>query len=95
MGAKKIFKYPIKVEDVQMVEMPRGAVVLTVQTQQEIPCIWAEVDPDAEKVRRQFRTYGTGHAMDAGPDRLYIGTYQLRGGSLVFHVYTDQIEYPK
>lgn len=90
---RKIFKYPLKVEDVQMVEMPKGAAVLCVQTQGNTPCLWADVDPQAPKVCRSFVTYGTGHPMDDGQARHYIGTYQLRGGALVFHVYTDRIEY--
>jgi len=92
---RKIYKYPLKVEDVQMVEMPAGAVVLTVQAQGETPCLWAEVDPKAALVCRSFVTYGTGHPMDDGPVRHYVGTYQLRGGALVFHVYTDRVEYPR
>lgn len=92
---KKIFKYSLKVDEVQMVEMPKGAAVLCVQEQSGIPCLWAEVDPDAERVCRSFVTYGTGHSMDDGPSKHYVGTYQLRGGSLVFHVYTDRVEYPK
>ncbi len=92
---RKIFKYPLKVEDVQMIEMPKGAAILTVQAQQEIPCIWAEVDPDAPPVKRCFTTYGTGHRVEEIKARSYVGTYQLKGGALVFHVFTDRIEYPK
>lgn len=92
---KKIFKYPLETVDEQFVEMPKGAVVLCVQVQGEVPCLWAEVDPKADKISRHFVTYGTGHPMSDGPSRHYVGTYQLRGGALVLHVYTDRIEYPK
>lgn len=92
---KRIFKYPLKVDDLQMVEMPSGAAILTVQTQNGVPCIWAAVDPDAKRIKRAFVTYGTGHPMDDGPAKHYVGTYQLRDGALVFHVFTDRIEYPK
>lgn len=91
---QKIYKYPLKTADVQMVEMPKGATILCVQTQGETPCLWAEVNPKAEKICRAFVTYGTGHPLDDGTAKHYIGTYQLRGGALVFHVYTDRIEYP-
>jgi hypothetical protein len=91
---KKIFKYALKVGDIQAVEMPEGAAVLCVQAQNEAPCIWAAVDPKARKIIRRFRTYGTGHPMDdADRWRHYVGTYQLKGGLLVFHVYTDREEY--
>jgi hypothetical protein len=92
---EKIFKYPLKVEDIQMVEMPEGAAVLTIQTQGEIPCLWAKVDPSAPIIKRCFITYGTGHPVNDGPADHYVGTYQLRGGKLVFHVFTDRVEYPR
>lgn len=91
----KIFKYPLQVKDIQMVEMPRGAAVLTVQAQGETPCIWAKVDPAAPPIKRCFVTYGTGHDADDGAAVHYVGTYQLRGGALVFHVFTDRVEYPR
>ena len=45
----KIFKYELKVSDIQFVSMPKGAKLLKVQTQRATPCIWALVDPDKEK----------------------------------------------
>ena len=92
---KKIFKYQIPVKDIQTVEMPKGAAVLCVQEQGGVGCIWDEVDPQAEKICRCFVTYETGHPMDDEPAWCYVGTYQLRGGTPAFHVYTDGIEYPK
>ena len=68
--------------------MPKGAEVLTVQTQgkAERPELWALVNPDAATEPRTFRTYGTGHPIDHDPGR-YVATYQLHGGGLVFHVF--------
>lgn len=91
----RIFKYPLKFENVQMVEMPKGAVVLCVQAQDDFPCIWVEVDPDAPPICRSFVTYMTGELIDDGVARHYVGTYQVISRALVFHVYTDRIEYPK
>ncbi len=90
---KKIFKYQLKVVGVQMVKMPKGAAVLTVQTQHNNPCIWAEVDPDAPIVKRRFIMYGTGHPMLSEEVTHYVGTYQLPQSGLVFHVYTNRKEY--
>jgi len=89
-----IYKYPLSVDDVQDVEMPPGAVILTVQAQGEIPCIWAQVNSQTlGRIRRRFRTYGTGHPMgDAAEFSHYVGTYQLRSGALIFHVFTDRVE---
>lgn len=83
---KKIFKYPLKVADVQEVEIPVGAIILCVQIQREEPCLWALVNPDVVKEKRRIVTYGTGHPVDDVPG-YYVGTYQLNGGDLVFHVF--------
>lgn len=83
----KIFKYQLDTTDAQSVTMPSGAEILTIQTQNDIPCIWAIVNPDNCPVKRVFAIYGTGHEMASNPNQKYIGTYQLRGGALVFHCF--------
>jgi hypothetical protein len=69
--------------------MPKGARILDVQEQHGQPVIWAEVDTDAETEERLFEVFGTGHEMRNGmcAEREYVGTFQLHGGSLVFHLY--------
>jgi hypothetical protein len=81
---KTIWKFPLETTDLQTVRMPSGAVVLTVEAQDARPCLWALVDSEAPKVNRRFAIYGTGHPFGGGD---YIGTYQLVGGALVFHVF--------
>lgn len=85
---KRIFKYKLEVEGAQHIEMPERADILCVQVQNGEPHIWARVDPAAPKEKVFFRTYGTGHEMEKSWKR-YVGTYQLEGGALVFHVFTD------
>lgn len=94
---RMICKYPLKDENIQMVEMPEGAIVLTVQVQRGIPCIWAEADadPNAPTIKRRFVTYGIGHWVGDDVRDHYVGTYQLDDGDRVFHVFTDRVEYPK
>jgi hypothetical protein len=72
--------------DQPAVEMPDGAKVLTAAVQDQTVCIWALVDPDAPKVRRHFRVYGTGHKHPG--DGRYISTVFM--GPLVFHVFEHQ-----
>ena len=69
--------------------MPKGAEILTVQTQNDTPCIWALVDPDSETETRHFEVYGTGHDIhcDMGIERKYINTFQIQYGLLVFHLF--------
>lgn len=81
-----IWKFPLAVTDRQSVRMPAGAELLCVQVQRGVPCLWALVDPQAPLHEVELTTYGTGHPIDGDPGD-YIGTYQLRDGSLVFHVF--------
>lgn len=86
---KVIWKYEIEPTDVQQIELPIGAEILCVQTQFDKPCIWALVDPKQELEPIGVFTYGTGHPIPTEPYKhKYIGTYQLEGGSLVFHVFS-------
>lgn len=86
---KTIWKFELDITDSQHVQMPKGAEVLAVQVQRDRPCIWAMVDPAAATEIRHFETFGTGHDIfcDMGIERNYVGTYQVQGGSLVFHVF--------
>lgn len=84
--SKAIWKFPLKTDDVQQIEMPEGAQILCVQMQGGNPCIWAMVDPEAEKTKRTFEIFGPGHPVPEAT-RMYIGTYQLYNGSLVFHLF--------
>ncbi len=86
---KTIYKYALSTEDTQLIDMPRHAQVLTVQTQRGEPQLWALVDPHAELETRKFYTYGTGHPIDAGNLMDHVGTYQLRDGQFVFHVFAE------
>ncbi len=81
-----IFKYPLDLTSPNIMGMPVGAEILTVQIQRGDICLWAKVDPDAELEDRQFVVYGTGHTIKAGNDS-YIGTVQMAHGALVWHVF--------
>jgi len=83
---KTIWKFPLKVTDVQTLEIPLPATVRAVQVQSNTVCLWAEVDPESEKALVTILLAGTGHPLPEGKTR-YISTFQLHGGSLVFHAY--------
>jgi hypothetical protein len=87
--SKIIYKYPLSVTDRQILHLPVGAEILTVQTQNEKPCLWAMVDPKRGTATRIIETFGTGYDIteDMGVERKYISTYQLHGGGLIFHVF--------
>ena len=85
---KTIYKYPLQVDDVQMVRMPQGATILDVQVQHGQPCVWALVDPARPLQDRVFCMFGTGHEVPTEDVVLvHLSTIQLSGGGLVFHVF--------
>ncbi len=85
---KKIFKYPIQVGDHVSINLPVGAKLLSFQCQGEQPCLWALVDPEAPLEARQFRFAGTGHSIEEPSEDLqFVGTAQMMGGSLVWHLF--------
>lgn len=88
---KSIWKYELKITDEQNVSMKEGAEILSVDVQRETICLWAIVNPSAKAVDRTFRVFGTGHPIHDTmlESSLFLGTVQLRGGSLVFHVFED------
>ncbi len=81
-----IWKFPLEVRDIQRLYMPPGAKILAVQTQGDMPCIWALIEQrNLSPEERVFRVVGTGHDFDGKGD--YIGTFQMARGALVFHVF--------
>ena len=84
-----IWKYKLEVTDGQNIIMPKGAEILTVQMQDENPCLWALVDPTADTEIRFIEIFGTGNPIlsDMGVSREYISTFQMLGGKLVFHAF--------
>ena len=85
---RTVFKYELPALDRCTIRMPEEAEILCVQVQHDKPCIWALVETDNHPYDYEFRVVGTGHDPALEPDQgEYVGTFQLLGGSLVFHVF--------
>ncbi len=80
-----IWKFEIPVTDWPTVEMPVGAEALHVGTQDRRLLLWAKVDCEARRERRQFAVIGTGNQMPERGVGEYIGTVQV--GGFVWHVF--------
>lgn len=82
-----IWKYQLKVDDVQWVDLPRGYKILSIGVQYNIPCMWVQVDSEATATDSiLIITHGTGHPMkDANME--FLGTYMLYDDSFVGHVF--------
>ena len=84
--ARTIWKFSLTFPGKAEVSMPAGAKVLLAREQGNNICVWAEVDPNANPMIRQFAVYGTGNPMPANPGRC-IGTAMLFNGAAVYHFY--------
>lgn len=89
-----IYKYEVPIEDEFVVELPESAKILCVQVQHGEPFFWALVDTANQPERRRFSLRGTGHVLDEYlvESANYVGSFQLRGGALVFHLF-DRLEW--
>lgn len=86
----KVWKYPIPLDDTFLLALPEGADILGVQVQRGEPQLWVLVNPEVKTVEnRRLRLAGTGHEIESrdGESLTHIGTFQLRGGALVFHLF--------
>jgi len=83
-----IYKYPINNESYQQINMPKDAKILSVQLQNNMPCIWAMVNLDNPMEIRKFYWFFTGEQMDDPDAYTYIATFQL--GWMVCHLFEEK-----
>jgi len=87
---KTIWKYElITIFGIQEIAMPSGSVILTLQLQNGIPCLWVLVEPDKPIEKVIIKVLAT-EGSDIISLRKYIGTYQI--GGLVFHVFNMGVQ---
>lgn len=84
---KAIYKYPIKIVDKQVIEMPIGANILSIQMQNGIATIWAIVSTKECFTPVKIRIFATGEEIPSGSVLRYIGTIQDE--IYVWHVFID------
>lgn len=80
-----IWKQILEPTNIQDIEVPDGAELLTARDQHEQLCVWFKCEPHKPMTTRKIAICGTGHDVPAGTR--YIGTCYLDGGILVFHVF--------
>ncbi|MGD9850139.1 MAG: hypothetical protein AB7T38_02610 [Nitrospirales bacterium] len=85
---RTIWKYMVPATDVFSLDLPEGAVFLSLHVQQGHPRMWFLVDPEKPRDGRIFSVVGTGHDFPyAGDDFRFLGTFLVGDGVLVFHVF--------
>jgi len=88
---QSVWKYPLKVDDRQVIEMPFGASPLKVDVQNGQPYLWALVNPAVEQVKCEIIIVGTGHPVDDFITASeYVDSFMMHDGALVFHVFLKE-----
>jgi hypothetical protein len=83
-----IWKFAIPQEADFTLEMPKGAVPLSVGVQGDQPVMWAAVNASTLTFERhRFILRGTGHPLPGLLAYRFIGTFQLSHLGLVFHLF--------
>lgn len=90
---KSVWKFELQVTDEFKLTMPKGATPLHVEVQNDKPCLWALVDPTAEREERTFYVHGTGHPV--GPGAEHVGSFMLMDGTFVGHLFQPRPLIPR
>lgn len=81
---RTVWKYPLAFSDKAITHsIPHNEVIVHVAMQDDVPTIWAIVDPGEEREQRTFIVTGTGHLVP--DDASYIGTVMER--FFVWHIW--------
>ncbi len=83
-----IYKYPIPVDGI--LELPKGARILSVGVQDSVPTLWAQVDRytrDDEANNHIIEVYGTGHQIEEAGNLEFIGAAFDHRLGLVWHIF--------
>ncbi len=96
-----VLKYKLKAAEWQVLNLPKGSIILSAHVQYEEICIWVLVtipsgvdkeeyiNDETNTEERIIEVYGTGNDIEHD-DKIqlrFISTVLLRNGSLVFHVF--------
>ena len=87
---RTIYKYEVSLSNAVGIDIPGFVQWLHVGVQYDVVVVWAVVDTDKPMATQRLHVRGTGHEM-TGEEAEHIGSVQLAGGALVFHVFADVI----
>lgn len=86
-----IYKYPIPVQDLAHVSMPKGAQILSANLDNDGKlCVWAMVNTDNPKHLRALRVAGTGNPIDMPHMWTFIST--VTAYPFMWHVFAFNYE---
>ena len=88
-----VFKYPIVIDDYQVLKLPMGAKILSAEKINGLVFLWAMVDTDQPDVQaRVLRLAGTGHPLKNTCQYEFISTivYPISDETLIFHLFEEK-----
>ncbi len=80
-----IYKYELKIDNINTIIMPAEHVILKVAEQDGKLFFWAEVDTSTEEIGKIFMIYGTGQELSHGGYEYFDSVIMSNG--LVWHIY--------
>lgn len=88
--ARAIFKWTLQLEDEQVLSVPVGTKLLSVQMQHGSPQVWGICFSPASSMKKiTVFIHGTGHPITREVLGRFLGTFQMKDGTLVFHVFVE------
>lgn len=93
MMAKSIWKFNLKADNKQVIEMPLGTVIMSVIDQDDVIVVYGLVN--TEETRKQYNEFlicGTGHDLprDIG-DYNFVGTVPKYNSTLIAHIFEVRV----
>ena len=81
-----IWKYKLE-PGRQVITVPQGSQILSVNNQDLTPCLWVMVDDERQRTEVIIEVFGTGHKIEVGSgiERKFLGTAVC--GFFVWHVF--------
>jgi hypothetical protein len=88
---KTVYKYTLATTDEQILSLPKGSRILSVEEQNQNIVLYALVDTEEKQVcEYKIIVVGTGHIASDAADCEFLGTVKLLGGELMFHVFVKE-----
>lgn len=85
-----IYKIQLEITGEQIIGLPKGARILSIQPQGEKVSLWFLFNQDETRSEpKKIRCFGTGQPIIDAENLDYIGTVQVLCGKLVFHFFID------
>ena len=86
-----IYKYELEIRDLQVLKIPYGYKIISIQQQDDNICMWVIVDPACKDVQVIIRCFGTGHNLEPSFSLEYLGTVVLTNPGIESEVISSSV----